>query len=116
MKNVFRIIGVIAIVVAAAVSVFVQIDSAQIASIAVAAFGIALEAISLINGAAEKGKKEKILIYVCLGLAIVGGVGVAAGGLAESAIATIVSAVVALVSVVLALISVNKISEDRKGL
>lgn len=112
MKNVFRIIGVIAIVVATAISVFVQIDSAQIASIAVAAF----VAISLINGAAEKGKKEKILVYVCLGLAIVCGVCVAAGVLAESAIATIVSAVVALVSVVLALISVNKISEDRKGL
>ncbi|WP_288983039.1 hypothetical protein [uncultured Treponema sp.] len=112
MKNVFRIIGVIAIVVATAVSIFVQINLVQIASIAVAVF----VAISLIDGAAKKGKKEKILVYVCCGLAIVGGIGVAAVCLAESAIATIVSAVVALVSVVLALISVNKISEDRKGL
>jgi hypothetical protein len=101
MKNAFKWIGIAAIAVSAVFATVIKIDASSVIAIAAGAFGVASLVGTLVESASKETDKVRIGTYICAGLAGLGGIGMAVGGLAESDITTIVSAVVAVVTVLL---------------
>ena len=106
MKNVSRIVGIIAIIVAVFLGVFLKVDNANIISIAVGSFGVALTVISMVSDASSK--ETKITTYICIACACIGGIFMAVGGMEKDALTTIIAAAFTFASIIISYLVVKK--------
>ena len=108
MKNVSRIIGIIAIIVAVFLGVFLKVDNANIISIAVGSFGVALTVISMVSDASSEETKTKITTHICIACACIGGIFMAVGGMEKDALTTIIAAAFTFASIIISYLVVKK--------
>lgn len=104
MKNLSTIIAVIAIIAGCVVGKISSIAIADYGAIAVEAFGFTLLVVNTLKKSEKKTWKE----YTGVLLFVIGGVGCALGGIAESTMSQIITTVSGLVALILGLLSVKK--------
>lgn len=100
------IIGELFFIAALVIGYFIDFDSAEIVSIAAAAFGAAAIITAAIKTGKEKGLKQWQALTVIV-LAVVGGVLCSIGGLTQSIFNEVAGATLALMAVIFGIVSAS---------
>lgn len=108
MNKVFGIIGSLLFVASVVVGYFCKFESADIISIALAAFALATTTVAVVKKYKKEGEKFNWKFILIIALAIVGAVLVAVGGLSDSIFATLAGAVIGILTIIFGVLAVKK--------
>lgn len=100
MKNVFKILGLVLIVAGSALAYFTTVPIAEYSGIAVAALGLALSIVGVLNKTEKKTWKE----YVAIACFAVGGLLCGFAGFSDAIVTQVITAVFGVVALIAGLI------------
>ena len=107
MNKVFGIIGSLLFVAAVVVGYFFNFPAADIVTVALAAFALAMTVVAVVKKQKEAGTFTWKTVVV-IALAIIGAVLVALGGLAENTFELLAGAVVGILSIIFGVLAIKK--------
>lgn len=107
-SKVFGIIGSLLFVAAVIVGYFCKFDSADVISVALAAFALASTVVSVVKKYEKEGKKFNWKFILIIALTIIGAILCAIGGVSDSIFATLAGAVIGILTVIFGVLATKK--------
>ena len=107
-SKVFGIIGSLLFVAAVIVGYFCKFDSADVISVALAAFALASTVVSVVKKYEKEGEKFNWKFILIIVLTIIGAILCAIGGVSDSIFATLAGAVIGILTVIFGVLATKK--------